>query len=122
MTQQPVLPPQTDAVARIIVLLYAQMEGKPIWIYVAVKPTQYKGFVAAKEAGTINLQDFSAFGEVIVAGHGLQPPDEVTLKVAQVYQTEISTLEEVPDPEALAAAKVQEINEKKAKKEKKEGA
>jgi hypothetical protein len=120
MTQD-ALAPQTDAVARIIVLLYAQMEDKPIWIFVAVKPTQYKGFLAAKEEGTINIQDFTGFGEVIVAGHGLQPPDEVTLKVAQVYQTDVSKLFNTPDPEAEVAQKMQEHEEKQKKKGKKEG-
>ncbi len=80
---------------RTIVLVYGLLEnGNPFWVFVAVKPSQYQQFIAAQKDGTLNLYQFAPYGEIIVSGVGKSPPDEITIKVAEMYQT---------DPEKLKA-------------------
>lgn len=84
---------KADDQTRIIVLVYGMLEnGNPFWVYVAVKPSKYQAFLAAQKEGTLNLYKFEPFGEIIVSGAAKAPPDEVTLKVAEMYQTDPSTL------------------------------
>lgn len=77
-----------DAITRTIVLIYGLLaDGGPCWIYAGVKPSKYQAFLAAQKDGTLNLYDFKPYGEIIVSGAGKSPPDEVTLKLAEMYQT-----------------------------------
>lgn len=99
--------PDPDALARIIVLVYGMLEGgKPFWVYAAVKPSAYDGFNDAKKHGKLNLHDFDAYGELIIAGEGQTPPIEVTLKVAEVYQTDVSKFFDGSDPKAALSEKL----------------
>src|SRR4051812_32544442 len=83
----------TDDKIRTIVLMYAMFEnGNPCWVFVAVKPSQYQPFLTAHKAGEIDLYNFKPYGEIIVSGAGKSPPDDVTLKVAEMYQTDPNTL------------------------------
>ena len=80
--------PNTDDLTRIIVLFYGMLEnGNPFWLFAAVKPSRYKPMLAAQKEGLIDLYHFESYGEIIVSGEGKTPPDEVTLKVAEMYQT-----------------------------------
>lgn len=82
-------PQDKDALARVIVLIYGMLEGgKPFWVYAAVKPSKYEAFNKLKNDHKLDLQKFDEFGELIIAGEGQTPPIEVTLKVAEVYQTD----------------------------------
>ena len=101
MSDSNIISPDKDQLARIIVLLYGMMEGgKPFWVYAAVKPSQYDDFNAAKSNGTLKLDAFEAYGEIIIAGEGQTPPVEVTLKIAEVYQTDPNQLFEDQNPTA----------------------
>jgi hypothetical protein len=92
MTDKPANNPD---LTRTIILVYGLLEsGSTFWVFVAVKPSKYQDFIAAQKAGTLNLYQFAPFGEIIVSGIGKSPPDEVTIKVAEMYQT---------DPEKLKA-------------------
>ena len=92
MSDQPSIP--TD-LTRIIVLVYGLLDsGKPFWVFVAVKPEAYPAFIAAQKDGSLDLYNFSGFGEIIVSGEGKSPPDEVTLKVAEMYQTDPAKFKE----------------------------
>ncbi len=74
---------------RTIVLVYGLLEdNNPFWVFVAVKPSQYQPFIAAQKDGTLNLYQFAPYGEIIVSGVGKSPPDEITIKVAEMYQTD----------------------------------
>ena len=78
----------TDDVRRIIVLIYGMFENSaPFWVFAAVKPGRYQSMLAAQKEGTIDLYHFENYGEIIVSGEGKSPPDEITLKVAEMYQT-----------------------------------
>lgn len=97
---------EQDKQARVIVLIYGMLEGgKPFWVYAAVKPSQYKAFQEAKKAGTLNVTKFDQYGEVIIAGEGQNPPMEVTLKIAEVYQTDPAKLFEEQDVEKALSQK-----------------
>jgi hypothetical protein len=78
---------------RTIVLVYGLLEsGSPFWVFVAVKPSQYQAFIDAQKNGTLNLYQFAPYGEIIVSGEGKSPPDDVTIKVAEMYQTDPTKL------------------------------
>lgn len=78
---------------RTIVLVYGLLEnGSPFWVFVAIKPSQYQAFVNAQKDGSLNLYQFAPYGEIIVSGEGKSPPDEVTIKVAEMYQTDPAKL------------------------------
>jgi DNA-binding transcriptional regulator YiaG len=73
---------------RIIVLIYGKLEnGNNFWLFAAVQPSQYHAFVGAQRAGSLDLYKFEPYGEIIVSGEGDSPPEEITLKVAEMYQT-----------------------------------
>lgn len=92
-------PKDKDALARVIVLIYGMLDGgAPFWVYAAVKPSKYETFNALKSEHKLNLQQFDEFGELIIAGEGQTPPIEVTLKVAEVYQTDATKFFESQDP------------------------
>ncbi len=82
-----------DLNTRTIVLIYGLMEdGGSFWLYAAIKPSKYQAFLAAQKDGTLNLYEFAPYGEIIVSGKGKSPPDDITLKVAEMYQTDPATL------------------------------
>ena len=77
--------------------------------YVAVKPSQFEAFKAAEAGGNIDLYNFDAFGEVIVSAEGQTPPEEVTLKVAEMYGADAATFFQPIDPLAEIGKKIDEI-------------
>lgn len=78
---------------RTIVLLYGLLDsGGPFWVFAAVKPSKYQNFMDAQKEGRLDLYKFESYGEIIVSGEGKSPPDAVTLKVAEMYQTDPATL------------------------------
>lgn len=104
-----------DHFARVIILVYGVLENNtPFWCYVAVKPSMYQTFIDAQKDGSLNLYEFQPFGEVIISGEGNEPPEAVTLKVAEVYQTDPATFFQPVDPEAEVTRKMQEIKAKRA--------
>lgn len=99
-----------DNVSRVIMLLYGKMDhGGPFWCYVAVKPSQFEAFKAAEAAGNIDLYNFEPYGEVIVSAEGQTPPEDVTLKVAEMYGADASTFFQPIDPIAEIDKKIQQI-------------
>lgn len=82
-----------DDSTRIIVTLLGLVDEGPAWLYVAVKPSQYRAFEIARDQNRVNFQDFERFGEVIVSGLGATPPPDVAAKVQQMYAL---TLDEDP--------------------------
>lgn len=102
-----------DNLSRVIMLLYGKMDhGGPFWCYVAVKPSQFEAFKTAEASGKIDLYNFEAFGEVIVSAEGDTPPEEVTLKVAEMYGADASTFFQPIDPMQEIDKKISEIRAK----------
>ena len=99
-----------DNLSRVIMLLYGKMDhGGPFWCYVAVKPSMFEAFKAAETSGNIDLYAFDQFGEVIVSAEGQTPPEEVTLKVAEMYGADASTFFQPIDPMEEIGKKIDEI-------------
>lgn len=99
-----------DNISRIIMLVYGTMEhGGPFWCYVAVKPSMYDAFKDAETKGTLDLYNFEPYGEIIVSAEGETPPDEVTIKVAEMYDTDPSTFFQPIDPKQVIAEKIEEL-------------
>ena len=91
-------------------LLYGKMDhGGPFWCYVAVKPSMFDQFKAAEAQGKIDLYNFDEYGEVIVSAEGETPPEEVTVKVAEMYGADPSTFFQPIDPLAEIGKKIEEL-------------
>ena len=102
-----------DALSRVIMLLYGKMDhGGPFWCYVAIKPSKFEAFKEAEKNGSIDLYNFDPFGEVIVSAEGATPPEEVTLKVAEMYGADASTFFQPIDPIAEISKKIDEMKAK----------
>lgn len=104
-----------DAISRIIMLVYGTMEhGGPFWCYVAVKPSMYDGFKRAERDGSLDLYNFDSYGEIIVSAEGETPPEEVTIKVAEMYNTDPSKFFQPIDPKQVIAEKIEEMKKRDA--------
>lgn len=103
-------PYDPDKLSRVIMLLYGRMDhGGPFWCYVAVKPSKFEAFKAAEKEGKIDLYNFDEYGEVIVSAEGQTPPDEVTVKVAEIYGADPSTFFQPIDPIAQINEKIEQF-------------
>ncbi len=107
---RPLSQPKKDDKKRTIVLLYGKMDnGKPCWVFAAVKPSKYKEFMADQKAGGLDLERFNAdYGELVISGEGAGPPEDVSRKVAEMYQT---------DPKAFLENVKSDMKEKHPKEE-----
>ena len=77
-----------EELKRTIALIYGLLaNGSPFWAFVAVKSYKYAAFLTDQKEGRIDLTQFEPYGEIIICGEGKSPPDDVTLKVAEMYQT-----------------------------------
>jgi hypothetical protein len=78
-----------EELKRTIALIYGLLaNGSPFWAFVAVKSYKYAAFLTDQKEGRIDLTQFEPYGEIIICGEGKSPPDDVTLKVAEMYQTD----------------------------------
>lgn len=112
MSAEP-LPQEANNIARVLMLVYGRMkDGKgSYWCYVAVKPTEFERFRSLHKAGQVNLYAFEddGFGEIVVSGTGLTPPQEITRQVAKVYGIAIRDLFGEVDPQAVITAKIAQM-------------
>ncbi|MDE3015580.1 MAG: hypothetical protein KGI29_01460 [Pseudomonadota bacterium] len=93
---------------RIIVLIYGLLDsGGPFWLFAAVKPACYQPFLAAQKQGALDIYHFGSYGEIIVSGEGRTPPDTITLKVAEMYQTDPETLMQAMKDDKTSYAETQ---------------
>lgn len=107
-----------DNISRIIMLIYGTMEhGGPFWCYVAVKPSMYDAFKQAEQNGTLDLYEFGPYGEIIVSAEGETPPDDVTIKVAEMYGTDPSQFFQPIDPKQVINEKIEELKQAEAEEE-----
>lgn len=83
---------------RIIVILYGLLDsGGPFWVFAAVMPTRYKAFIEAQKGGALSLYEFDPYGEIIISGEGKDPPEDVILQVATMYETTPEHLMDLAD-------------------------
>ncbi len=94
-------PNPLEELKRTIALIYGILaNGTPFWAFVAVKTLKYQNFVAEQKEGKIDLSQFEPYGEIIVCGEGKSPPDEITLKVAEMYQSDPAKLKQFVEDES----------------------
>src|SRR5690606_35461396 len=102
-----------DDVARVIMLVCGTMEdGKsPYWCYVSIKPSRMEEFREKMASKSYNMQQFegSGYGEIIVSGEGNLPPGDVTLQVAQLFETSVRDLFTTTYPEKIIFDKLQQV-------------
>jgi hypothetical protein len=104
--------PDPDQLSRIVMLAYGKMDhGGPYWCYVAVKPTRYDDFQAALASKQYNMQNFvtDGYGEVVVSGEGVIPPQDVTAKVAEMFNVPVSQLFKETNPKQAVIDKLQKM-------------
>jgi len=99
-------------VARIVMLVYGLMSNSnPFWCFVAVKPTRYKelqGLVAAKK---LDLRNYVAdgFGEIVVSGEGVVPPNDVVKTVAKMFDVPVRKLFDDVDPNDAISKEIEKL-------------
>jgi|GEM_PF-1698154 len=82
-------PNPLEDLKRTIVLVYGLLaNGNPFWAFAAVKTNRYQLFLADQKEGKIDLSEFDSYGEIVISGEGKSPPDDITLKVAEMYQND----------------------------------
>ncbi len=107
-----------DNIARIIMLVYGKLEdGNPFWCYCAVKPGMFDQFKADEAAGKLDLYHFEPYGEVVVSGEGETPPNEVTAKVAEMYNTDASKFFQPIDPQKEIAERIEQLKSQDTEKQ-----
>jgi transcriptional regulator with XRE-family HTH domain len=71
------------------------VSGKEFWILVAIKAGMTDAFLEAHRKNTLDYQNFTSYGEVIISGERFEnglPPVEIIAHVAEMYQTSFSQL------------------------------
>jgi hypothetical protein len=104
--------PDPDSLSRIVMLAFGAMDhGGPYWCYVAVKPSRYDEFRKVMATKKYNIQQFAGddYGEIIVSGEGVTPPQDVTKKVAELFNVPIRELFADADPRQTIATKIQSL-------------
>jgi hypothetical protein len=93
-----------EELKRTIALIYGILaNGNPFWAFVAVRSNKYAIFVSDQKEGKIDMTNFTPYGEIIICGEGKSPPDDITLKVAEMYQTDPEKLKHNVEEEMKAA-------------------
>jgi transcriptional regulator with XRE-family HTH domain len=94
---------------RVFALCYGDLGlGKEIWLFVAIRPTQFDNFMFANATKTIDLNAFDPFGEILLMGEGKIPDKEVTLKLPNIFQIPankiLNIIHEAPHPPPLTSS------------------
>jgi hypothetical protein len=93
-------------------LAFGQMEqGGQYWCYVAIKPSRYDAFKQAMDSKQYNMQRFAGdgYGEVIVSGEGVTPPQDITRQVANMFGIPIGQLFTVTDPKGAVSQQLKTL-------------
>jgi hypothetical protein len=92
-------------------LVFGPMQqGGSYWCYVAVKPSQYAQFQQDLKAKKLDLHKFGPYGEIIVSGEGLTPPQEVTSQVIKLYGADPRYVMQNVDPMGEIHKFIENIN------------
>ena len=101
-----------DDVARLVTLIYGTMgDSKPFWCFVAVKPSKYAQLQKLATNKTLDIKKYEedGFGEIVVSGEGVIPPNDVIKTVATMFNTPISKLFQDVDADAVIAREIERI-------------
>ena len=104
--------PAPDDVARVVMLVYGLMSNSnPFWCFVAVKPTRYKELQALVAQKTFDIRTYEAdgFGEIVVSGEGVTPPNDVVKAVAQMFDVPVRKLFDEADPNIASSKEIEKL-------------
>ena len=80
---------ESGEIGRTITILYGKLKnGSPFVSLTAIRPSKYQLLLRAHKEGTLDLDDFHVYGEPIVSCEGTSFPQDVVLKVAEMYHIE----------------------------------
>ena len=111
-TQSPNLAP--DHIARVVMLVYGIMSNSaPFWCFVAVKPSRYKELqeIVASKTFDIRRYEEDGFGEIVVSGEGVTPPNDVVKTVAKMFDVPVRKLFDGTDPDAAIAKEIERLKD-----------
>ena len=101
-----------DHVARMVMLTYGKMvDSKPFWCFVAVKPSrqdELKKRISSKTFD-INLFEKDGFGEIVVSGEGVIPPNDIIKKVSGMFNVPIRDFFREVDEDAVISKEIERV-------------
>lgn len=101
-----------DQVARMVMLVYGTMsDNNPFWCFVAVKPSQHKRLQEKVANKTLDLRTYveDGFGEIIVSGEGVIPPNDVIKKISASFGVPIRDLFREYDMDDVIAKEIERV-------------
>lgn len=108
------IPPKItpDDVARMVMLVYGTMsDSQPFWCFVAVRPSRQQELEAKAANKTLDLRTYEqdGFGEIVVSGEGLLPPNDVIKSISAMFNTPIRQLFSKVDANSLIAQEIERV-------------
>ena len=75
---------EADSLVELITLTFATADdGRPFWVYAAIRPSRYQAFMADTTAKNhINVDDY---GWAIAFGYGTEVPAETKQQMVEIY-------------------------------------
>lgn len=72
-----------DLLCTLIILCRGRdVENKPIWAYLCIKPSMASAFKYARERGGLDIADY---GTIIESGDGEEPPSDIKTRMERDY-------------------------------------
>lgn len=102
----------SDFVARLVMLAHGNMaDGNPFWCFVAVKPSRRDELQRLVSGKKFDINNFvrDGFGEIVVSGEGVIPPNEIVKKVAGMFNVPIRDLFQPFDQDAVITQEIERI-------------
>lgn len=103
---------EPDLVARVVMLVYGVMSNsKPFWCFVAVKPSRYQELQTLVSSKQFDIRNYEkdGFGEIVVSGEGVTPPNDVVQTVAKMFDVPVRNFFQDIDPEAEIAKGIENL-------------
>ena len=101
-----------DHVARMVMLTYGKMfNSQPFWCFVAVKPSRFEEVTQIVAAKILDINNFvkDGYGEIVVSGEGVIPPNEVISKVAAMFNVPVRDLFKDVEVDDIIAKEIERV-------------
>jgi hypothetical protein len=83
--------------------------GEQFWVYIAVPPSKLDVFNYAMSTNQLDAARLPEYGNIIVSGIGPTPPENITRKVAEMFNIDPSTLFKQVDMKAELEHKINSL-------------
>lgn len=101
-----------DDVARLVMLTFGTMvDTKPFWCFVAVKPSRQDELNKRIASKTFDINNFEkdGFGEIVVSGEGVIPPNDVIKKVSELFNVPIRDFFQPFDQDKVISKEIERV-------------